>query len=158
MKTAIIYATRHGCTENCANQLKEGFQNSCDMINIKKIKKVSLADYETVVIGGSIHAGRVQSKIKKFCEDNLNALMQKRLGLFLCCMEQGDKAEAQFSGAFPAELRNHAIATEIFGGEFNFEKMNPLERVIIRKVADIEISVSNIDQQKIKEFVNVMNG
>lgn len=157
MKIAIIYATRHGCTEKCATHLNDGFKNSAHVINLKEHKKVNLTDFDTVIIGGSIHAGKVQSKIRKFCEDNLITLMTKRIGLFLCCMEEGDNADKQFSEAFPAELRNHAIATEIFGGEFNFERMNFLEKMIIKKIAHIDQSVSKIDEEKITEFVHAMN-
>ena len=45
----------------------------------------------------------------------------------MCCMEEGEKATNQFNEAFPDELIQHASATGIFGGEFNFEKMNELK-------------------------------
>ena len=83
--------------------------------------------------------------------------MTKRVGLFLCCMEEGDNAEKQFSEAFPPELRNHAIATEIFGGEFNFDRMNFIEKMIIKKIAHVDHSVSKIDEEKIVDFVHAMN-
>ena len=156
MKTLIIYTTQHGCTETCALKLQQQLNNNTELINIKKQKPGILDDYQTIIIGGSIHAGQIQRKIKKFCKENLDTLKQKKLGLFLCCMEQGEKAQQQFQDAFPAELIQHATATGIFGGEFNFEKMNFIEKTIIKKIAKIETSVSRIDEAGITEFARKM--
>lgn len=50
-------------------------------------------------------------------------------------MEEGEVAQKQLQNAFPDELLNIAKATACFGGEFNFEKMNFFERLIVKKVA-----------------------
>ncbi len=153
MKTLIIYTTQHGCAESCAIKLQQQLHGETELINIKKQKAGKLDDYQTIIVGGSIHAGQIQRKIKKFCQENLDTLKQKKLGLFLCCMEEGENAQQQFQNAFPAELIQHATATGIFGGEFNFEEMNFIEKAIIKKIAKIEKSVSKIDEQSIVEFV-----
>ncbi|HEX9973825.1 MAG TPA: flavodoxin domain-containing protein [bacterium] len=152
MKTLIIYTTQHGCTEECAIKLQQQLNSDAELINIKKQKSGNLDDFKTIIIGGSIHAGQIQRKIKKFCQENLDKLKQKKLGLFLCCMEEGEKAQKQFQDAFPTELIQHATTTGIFGGEFNFEKMNFIEKAIIKKIAKIEKSVSKIDEKSILEF------
>lgn len=152
MKTLILYTTRHGCTETCATKLQHQLSRDAELVNIKKQKPINLDDYETIIIGGSIHAGQIQKKIKKFCQENLETLKQKKLALFLCCMEEGDKAQQQFQNAYPAELIQHATATAIFGGEFNFEKMNFIEKAIIKKIAKIETSISRLDEASIVEF------
>lgn len=152
MKTLIVFTTTHGCTEACATKLRHQLKSDAEVINIKKKKPGNLSDYETIIIGGSIHAGKIQKKIKKFCQENLEILKQKKLGLFLCCMEVGEQAQKQFQDAFPGELIDHASATGFFGGEFNFDKMNFIEKAIIKKVAKIEKSVSKIDETNIVEF------
>jgi len=152
MKTLIIYTTQHGCTEECATKLQHQLNSNAELINIKKQKPGNLDDHQTIIVGGSIHAGQIQRKIKKFCQENLDTLKQKKLGLFLCCMEEGEKAQQQFQDAFPPELIQRATATGIFGGEFNFEKMNFIEKAIIKKIAKIEKSVSKIDEKSILEF------
>ena len=73
-------------------------------------------------------------------------------------MEEGEKAQQQFQNAFPAELIQHATATGMFGGEFNFEKMNFIEKAIIKKISKIEKSVSKIDEQSIVEFAEKIKG
>ena len=157
MKTLIVYATKHGCTETCAKKVANGLDGETTISNLKKDGKVNLEAYDVVVIGGSIHAGRVQRVVRTFCEKNQSILLGKKVGLFLCCMEEGVNAEKQFSDAFPENLRNHANATGMFGGAFNFERMNAGERFIIKRIAKIEQSVTKISDEAIQSFISKMN-
>jgi len=158
MKTLILYATRHGCAEKCAAKLGAALQGEVITANFKDAGAIDLEDYETVVIGGSIHAGKVQKRVKDFCTKNLDVLKNKRLGLFLCCMEEGPKADEQFAGAFPEILVRAATAKGLFGGALDFDRMNWLEKAIIKKVSKIDTSVSKIKEQAILDFAAVLNG
>ena len=156
MKTAIIYATKHGCTDKCAHTLANEMGYDISVFNIETMKSLNLEDYESVIVGGSIHAGFINKKIKNFIDKNLNTLLEKKIGLFLCCMFEGDKALEQFQNAYPETLRNKAIAHGLFGGEFDFDKMNFFEKAIVKKVANVEESISKIDYSNIKDFANKM--
>jgi menaquinone-dependent protoporphyrinogen oxidase len=68
-------------------------------------------------------------------------------------MEEGEKANKQFNEAFPEELRKYASAIGIFGGEFNFERMNVIEKFIVKKIAKVNESVSKISEESINQFV-----
>jgi menaquinone-dependent protoporphyrinogen oxidase len=157
MKILIVYATKHGCTEKCVNKLKNRLTGEIELLNLKKSAKIDLNNYETVIIGGSIHAGQIQKSVKRFCLNYLNLLKEKKIGIFICCMEEGEKAADQFNRAFPEELIKQASATGIFGGEFNFEKMNFIERFIVRKIAKVDKSVSKIYEENITKFVSQIN-
>jgi menaquinone-dependent protoporphyrinogen oxidase len=157
MDTLIVYASSHGCTETAAKKLIPRIKGQVTLINIKKDPLPDVTVFDPIIIGGSIHAGQIQGKIKKFCVQNLDTLLQKKVGLFLCCMEEGDKRQEQFDNAYPAQLRNHAKATGFFGGEFNFDKMNFLQRAIIKKIAKVSENVSKVDEDKIIEFAETMN-
>jgi len=152
MSTLIVYMTKHGCTERTAGMLKEHLYGEVTLVNLKKEKKPDLSRHETIVIGGSIRAGRIQEGVRKFCERNRETLLGKRLGLYLCCMYDGETADKQFEEAYPEELRRHAAAAGLFGGEFDFQKMNFIERKIVKKVARVEESVSRIDSEAIRNF------
>ncbi|MCB2195321.1 MAG: flavodoxin domain-containing protein [Bacteroidetes bacterium] len=156
MKTAIIYATKHGCTDKCAQTLANELDINTKLFNLESDKKIDLNSYDTIIVGGSIHAGTLNKKVKSFIDKNQNSLAEKKLGLFLCCMYEGDKALEQFQDVFPETLRIKAHAHGIFGGELNFEKMNFLEKAIIKKIANIENSVSNINYSNIKSFAKKM--
>jgi menaquinone-dependent protoporphyrinogen oxidase len=152
MKTLIAYVTSHGCTEGCALKLKSMLPEQSDLVNLKKDDIPDLAAYDAILVGGSIHVGRVQSAVRKFCSKNESVLSSKKLGLFLCCMETGEKGQQQFESAFPESLRRKAVARGIFGGEFRFEKMKGFEKWITKKVAHIDGDVSTVDETKIREF------
>ncbi len=126
-----------------------------DLVNLRDKPLPPLSGYDTVIIGGSVHMGRIQEKIRKFCSDNEADLLRKRLGLYLCHMCEGEKAASQFKGAFSEKLRDHAMAKGLFGGEFTLEKMNRAERELISSTG-VEKSVSHLDKKAIEGFGRVM--
>ena len=152
MKTCIVYLTKHGTSEKAAFMLKGAIGNGCVMLNLKNEKSIAVEDYENVIIGGSIHVGKLNKTLSKFIKDNEKVLLSKRLGLFLCCMEDEEVAQKEFCEAFPEQLRNHATAAEIFGGEFLFEEMNFIEKAIVKKVAGVSESTHRLNHRKIESF------
>lgn len=156
MKTAIIYTSNHGTTESVAQCIANALHDTeVSLFNLKKDKVQNLETFEQIIIGGSIHAGNIQSRMKKFMASQMVTLLEKRIGLFLCCMDE-KHAESQFNNAFPQLLRNHAIATVCPGGEFNFNRMNFIEKAIVKRVSGIDHSLSTISQQKIDAFIDRM--
>ncbi|MBU1011901.1 MAG: flavodoxin domain-containing protein [Bacteroidetes bacterium] len=153
MMIAIIYISKHGTTETVALKLHK-LLNSEEVhhIDLRANKNPDISQYNKIILGGSIHAGMIQRRMKSFCESNLESLLKKEIALFLCCMEEGEKAIEQFNNAFPEILRMHSIKNEIIGGEFLFDKMNFLEKAIVKKIAGIKENISKIDEQKIKEL------
>ena len=77
------------------------------------------------------------------------------MGLFICCMDK-DKALEQFNNAYPQPLRDHALAVGLFGGAFYFERMNFVEKAIIKKISGLEASVNNLNETSIGEFAQQM--
>jgi menaquinone-dependent protoporphyrinogen oxidase len=152
MKTLLVYATKHGCTEKCAALLKDEMSDEITLLDLKKKRPDDLKEFDAVIIGGSIHIGKIQKRIKSFIKENIGTLKAKKLGLFICCMEEGDTAQKEFNEAFPQDLIAQASAKGIFGGEFNFDKMNPIERKMIKKIAGKEENVSKIKQDAITKF------
>lgn len=157
MKTLITYATTHGCTEKTASELKQYLGDETTILNLKKQPNPDISSYDRVIIAGSIHAGQIQKRVKVFCQNNLSELKTKELGLFICCMEVGETAQKQLQDAFPEELMNAAKATACLGGEFNFDKMNFFEKLIVKKVAKVESSKSAINYEAIKRFSKQLN-
>ena len=159
MRTAVVYASNHGTTEKVAQNIKEGLgEEKAQLFNLKKDKNFDVFQFDQIIVGGSIHAGQIQKRVKQFLEKYTQELLQKRLGLFLCCMHE-DEAENQFNRVFPEKLRSHAISKKIMGGEFLFEKMNFVEKALIKKIAGVQESVSKINNKEIETFVKeIKNG
>ena len=157
MKTLIVYATNHGCTEKISEQMKNYLGGNVTLVNLKKEPNPSIEPYQRVIVGGSIHAGQIQKRVKEFCNHNLNELRKKELGLFICCMEEGETAGKQFDEAYPEELQRYAKATAIFGGAFDFERMSFLEKMIVKKVAQVKHSTSKVDFEAVRKFTRRMD-
>ena len=135
MKTAIIYMSKHGTTEKVVTIISDHLKlQNTDVFNLRNDKIPDISSYDFIIIGGSIHAGMIQKRIKQFCIINKELLLNKKIGLFLCCMEVGEKALIQFDNAFPAELRQHAFYTGLMGGECLTDKMNFFEKSLVKMV------------------------
>ena len=158
MNILIAYASQYGCTEKCANMLSANLKGNDLLVSVVDLggkQKIALNDYDTVIIGGPITAGRINAKVKKFCAGNLTELLKKKIGLFICAAA-AEQAQKELSDNFPQELLNAAVVKGYFGYEFNLEKMNFAMRAIIKKISKIDKSVSNILEDNIKDFAASM--
>lgn len=157
MKTVIIYASNHGTTEKVVNYIENSIKNkgmACpDIFNVKTEKNVSLSGYDYVIIGGSFHAGNLQTKLKKFIKTNENELLSKEIAFFFCGMNESE-IENQVKNAVPDNIIKHAKSCKTPGGEFLFHKMNFIEKAIIKKIAKVNTSISKINYSVIDELVN----
>mgnify|MGYP003499428344 FL=1 len=157
MKTAIIFKTKHGTTDKLEYILAKKLTASVEevrVIDLAKTRQPHLNGYEKIIIGGSIHVGKIQKEIRTFSDKHKASLKAKTLGLYICCMETDEKKrQKEFEDAFPADLKKHASAKGIMGGEFLLEKMNFIERLVVRKVAHTRESVYDIDMDAVEAFL-----
>ena len=158
MKTAIIYMSKHGTTEKVINIISAHLnQQNTDVFNLREESAPDLAMYDIIIIGGSIHAGMVQKRVKEFCINNLTTLLNKKLFLFLCCMEVGEKATVEFNNAYSAELRQHAVYTGLMGGECLMDKMNFFESILVKLIVGGPDKYPHLDDLEITAIVKQLN-
>ena len=156
MKTAIIYASKHGTTEKVAVSIAEKLMktNEVELFSLKKNTNPDINGFGMVILGSPIYAGQASAKLKTFCTKNEQILLQKKTGLFVCGMEPNQaKREKELEGAYPEVLWKNAAATGFLGGAFIFERMNFFERLIIKKIAKTTSSVTQLDWDAIEGFV-----
>ena len=156
MRKAILYATRYGCTEQCSNMLARLIFGEVELKHLGK-EKVDLNNYNIVIIGGSIIAGKINKEIKRLCNRNLDILLKKRIGLFLCCLSEGEEAEEQFRNAFPPELIKRAEAKGFFGAKVSFDKLNFFFKKIMKSMLKTDENISKIKEKNIEEFAKKIN-
>lgn len=153
--TAIVYMTRHGTTNKVACLIKELLmEEDTTLINLEEQKSPDLSQCNRIIVGGSIHMGKIQKEIQSFCEQNKAVLLSKPIGLFLCCMYEGDKATEQFNNAYPEEIRAHAKSKALMGYELYFDRMNMLERTMTKKITGYSEYMSQINQDELNRFIN----
>jgi menaquinone-dependent protoporphyrinogen oxidase len=157
MKTAIIYASKHGTTEKVAEIIKSKLPNDeVELFNLAEKPNVEFRKFDRILIGSSVYAGAIQPKARKFVEQNMIDLLQKKVAIFVCCMFF-EKAYEQIEKGFPEALREHARSIKHVGGEFRFDEMNAIERFLVKKIAGAKESVSKIDEKCIEGFISEIN-
>lgn len=155
MSYLVVYMSQHGTTQKLATYLSQELDDKVRLVNLANEAMPDIESWSTVIIGGSIHMGQIQKKIRQFCELNEKQLLLKRLGLFLCFMDMEEGA-VEFDNAFPEPLRKHAVAHGLFGGELLLEKMNFLERLMVKAVRGVKESVSVVDEDAVEEFLRLI--
>ena len=171
MKTLILFASKYGATEKCANLLSEKLNGDVTVVNLKENKNINLSDYDKIIVGASVYAGSIQANVKDFCAGNSNLLLSKPFALFLSCVSDGkEEIKSYIQRSFSNELINHATAIDSLGYELNFSKMNFFERQLIKMLtnsknkkgkSDIKLdgktNFSAISNEKILKFANKLN-
>lgn len=149
MKTLVVYSSKYGATEKCAKILKDKLGESCSLSNIATDDHPSLEDYDVVMIGSSVYAGKMRADIISFVNDNETLLKSKNIGIFLCCKDQGSEALSYINENMPTWVIENAFVQSAFGHEINLEKMNFVERNILKMIFKVKNSYSKIDEKEI---------
>ena len=122
-KTLIAYESKGGATEEYARKIAEvlgsKFQLEVDLVNLKKQDIKDCFQYQNVVIGGGVRAGKVYGKALKCLENDFKS---KKVAFFVSSGEAGDpekyeEAKVKFVQNVLANYPNvKPVATEAFGG------------------------------------------
>ncbi len=157
MKTLIVHDTEYGFSKKASEKIMDNLGDEVTLVNLKKQPIPELNLFNRVIIGGSVRGGKLQKRVKDFCYRNIDELKRKELGLFICCIDEREAAESQFMEAYPEELVFAAKSTAVFKGNLNFERMNFLERFIVKKVSYMKHSSQKIDFEAVKLFSRRMD-
>ncbi|MFW6252345.1 MAG: flavodoxin domain-containing protein [bacterium] len=156
MKTLIAYATKYGATEKAARALSDQLHGEVELHNLAQDTMHDLSGYDRIVVGGSIYVGQIQDHVKTFCSEHRTVLLQKPLGLFICCGDE-DRADEQLEQNFDPAIVAHASLTGYFGYEYDFGKMNILFRFIIQAKAKVRQSQYRLREDNISAFADALN-
>ncbi|MGM9929537.1 MAG: flavodoxin domain-containing protein [Bacillus sp. (in: firmicutes)] len=131
MNTLIVYASKNGTTEKCVERLASLLENTY-VVNLEESLPNTL-DFDTIIIGGSIHYGTLNKSVRTFLDHNLQILLTKKVGLFLCC-GMAEDVEKHFEANFPKPLLKEAIDIEYFGGEMDLDTLSGLDKLVVKMV------------------------
>jgi menaquinone-dependent protoporphyrinogen oxidase len=154
MKILIAFASRYGTTEKCANMLSDSLRqknHETTIENLQKNHEIKLDNYDVVIIGGSFVVARMNKYVVKFAKLKLKALLGKKVGVFMCGMD--DKWEDEIKKGFPPELLDHAFLKGYFGYEMNLDKMSPILRGMMKQSESTNTG-SKIIPDNIEKFAN----
>ncbi len=66
-----------------------------DIFNLKEITLINIDEYDAIIFGTGIHAGKPYKPLVEFLEKNKDNLNGKKLHLFIECMFNGEKGDKQ---------------------------------------------------------------
>jgi len=154
MRTLVVYATKHGATKKIAEGIAEGMGNAV-LYDVCKDGEVALGDYECVVLGSSLTAGRIRKDMKNFIGKHADELRGKRFGIFLSGLQESG-TEEYFEQNFSQELLDKAAEKAFLGGIFDPGKCGFMERVLIKAAAKLDVYTSTIDNERVASFARAM--
>jgi menaquinone-dependent protoporphyrinogen oxidase len=152
VKALIVYATRYGTTAACARLLCEALPDGAEVADLGATPSPTLEGRDVVLVGGPIYGGRIHQKVPRFCERNREALLGRKVGLFICCFYTGERARAELAEAFPPWLTGHAFASLPLGGAVRQAALGPVERFLFRQIAGTAEDLERIDRAAIAEL------
>ena len=129
MKTLIVYASKTGTAQKCAEALVSRLPDAtlCDVTK----EKLDPTPYDIVVLGGSVRMGMIHTNLRQYAEGCKDLLLNKRLGIFITC-GYDDLAETIIKNNLPEELVAAAKVRMSFGGEMDLEKQRGFDRIVCK--------------------------
>ncbi len=141
MKSLIVYATRYGATKGTAEEIARILRDEnidVKIANLREEKIKDISEYDLVVVGSSMAMGNWASEAEDFVNRFQKDIGSKRLALFISSLKpieerQGKTdlvAKIQKVGLEDKIVKYNLkpIATGVFGGVVDYNKMNFLIR------------------------------
>ena len=154
MTTLILYATKHGAAREIARRIASHIDGAV-MHDLKQPDVPDPAGFDCVIIGSSLYAGSIRKEAKAFLSQNADGLRDKKVGLFLSGMSQGE-ARAAFDRNFPADMLQSAAVISFLGGIFDPKEAGMAERLIMKAAAKHVEYTNTISDEKIQQFAESM--
>jgi menaquinone-dependent protoporphyrinogen oxidase len=157
MRVLIAYRSKYGTTAACARLLGAKIRAEAVIVDLARQPWPDAREFDVVLIGGSIYGAKIQREVSTFCERQREKLLNRRVGLFLCSMYQGELAQTQLQGAFPKWLLEHAFVTSLFGGELHRARLTLWDRFSLLGNPRWSQEVLHIDQGALESTVAAVN-
>ena len=131
MKILILYATRGGATEECAQILRRSLHPRHQVVCVNAQQQLpSPEEFDVIVLGSPIQMGKAMKPIKQYMKQNAACLSEKNTAVFFCC-GYPRQFEEYVETQIPREL-TCSLDVHCFGGELKPEKRKGLEKVLVR--------------------------
>jgi menaquinone-dependent protoporphyrinogen oxidase len=156
MRALIVYRSKYGASAECARRIAACLNAECDVADLKELKP-DPAQYDLIIVGGSIYAGRMQRSVGRYCEKHRAALQGMPVGYYISCLYKDDQAREELESNFPDWLRAHASAADWLGGRIRLKEMSRIDKFLYTKIAGVTEDVSAIDEERIRAFCASMN-
>jgi menaquinone-dependent protoporphyrinogen oxidase len=140
MKILVSYASGYGATAEVAKTIAHRLQENHEVDLVPSNKVRDLEQYDAIVIGSSLRAGRWLGTMNKFLRRYREQLIEKPLAIFTVCLEARtmDGSRRVLQEHMPRLMKPFTalapVACEAFGGVLDFDRYNFAVRTIMRNM------------------------
>ena len=157
MRVLIAYRSRYGTTASCARALASLLRSPSEIVDLGRTRAIDLQPFDVVVIGGSIYGGKILRQVPAFCERNREALLDKRIGVFICCLYQGEHARMQLRAAFPGWVLERSFAHALAGGELVHSKLTLIDRLLVQRLPQGRRDILRLNPEALQALADAVN-
>jgi menaquinone-dependent protoporphyrinogen oxidase len=138
----VTYASKAGSTSEVAATIGKTLATNGTAVDVLPLEDVAnIQDYQAVVIGSAIRAGKWISSATEFIKTHQSYLSRTPTAYFTCCMTLHEDTEENRRKAldFMAPVCDVVPPVEMaaFAGKMDYSKISFFERLIITKVFSI---------------------
>ena len=131
-KVLVMYFSKYGSTKKYAEWIASELNG--DVYNIKNIKQNILENYETIILGSGLYAGKIEGI--NIIINNYETIKDKKLIIFTCGLADYNKTEninnisKRLEKIIPVNIRENIKIYYLRGG-MNYKKLNLRHKIMI---------------------------
>lgn len=152
MHTTVIYDTKYGATRSVAEMIVERLDGTAEAIEVREAGSDEVTASDLVILGGPIYAGKLRNRLTSFCNRHEDAILARRVGLFITCLYTGSTASQQLEESYPDRLLAHAVAAEPLGGRIRVSELGVIDRFLVSRLGKLSEDADRIDSERIERF------
>lgn len=114
MRTLILFATKSGATQYCADLLARQIED-CTVCDLSKTVP-DIAPFDTIIIGSGVRMGKFYKPVLNFLRKNEILLAKKKIAFYLC-NAYPDTLQNAIEKNIPQQLAEAAVCIKSFGGK-----------------------------------------
>ena len=157
MKTLIVYESKKGYTKSCAEQIAGELGKTTVIVSAKMAYKEALDQYDLIIIGSAVYAGKVPSRIRRFCKVKEDELLNRPLALFMCGTGEEFK-DSYYEKNYPQSLLEHALEKGWFGGLIVLNQHRGITKMVLSSILKGKQELHVEKRENISGFVSSITG
>ena len=142
-RVLIVYSTKEGHTREIAERIARTIHdegNEIQLSDANAARKQSLATFDGILVGGSVHLGAYQASLRDFVKRNREALERIPSSFFSVSMSAGDSSKESIAEVqttldkFFHDTGWHPRHVENFAGALLYTRYNFLVRFVLKRI------------------------